>query len=88
MHAWVTYELVQVLHIYGLMPLVRINLKNVSKDLYKKETFLRDRTTFDDNDSKYAAGMIQRLFAETEHSAIFPVQRPMPTDMNLWMTAL
>jgi hypothetical protein len=31
MHAWVTYELVQVVHIYGLMPLVRSNLKNVQR---------------------------------------------------------
>jgi hypothetical protein len=50
MHAWVTYELVQVLHIYSLMPLVRSYLENVSKDLFKIETFLRDRTTLDDND--------------------------------------
>ncbi len=71
MHAWVTYELVQVLHIYGLMPFVRSNLKDVSKDLFKIETFLRDRTTLDDNNSKYAAGLIQHLFAETEHNAIF-----------------
>ncbi len=71
MHAWVSYELVQVLHIYRLMPSVRSDLKNVSKDLYKIETFLRDRTTLDDNDSKYAAGLIQRLFVETEHSTIF-----------------
>jgi hypothetical protein len=70
MHAWITYELVQVLHIYGLMPSVRSNLKNVPKDLFKIETFLRDRTTLDDNDSKYAAGLIQHLFAETEHSTI------------------
>jgi hypothetical protein len=61
MHAWVTYELVQVLHIYGIMRLVRSNLENVSKDLYKIETFLRDRTTLYDNNSKYAAGLIQRF---------------------------
>ena len=71
MHAWVTYELVQVLHIYGLTPLVRSNLKDVSLDLFKIETFLRDRTNQDANDSKHAEAMIKRLFADTEHSAIF-----------------
>ena len=71
MHAWVTYELVQVLHIYGLTPLVRSNLKDVSLDLFKIETFLRDRTNQDANNSKHAEVMIKRLFADTEHSAIF-----------------
>jgi hypothetical protein len=71
MHAWVTYELVQVLHIYGLTPLVRSNLKDVSLDLFKIETFLRDRTNQDANNSKHAEAMIKRLFADTEHSAIF-----------------
>jgi hypothetical protein len=70
MHAWVTYELVQVLHIYGLTPLVRSNLKDVSLDLFKIETFLRDRTNQDANDSKHAEVLIKRLFADTEHSAI------------------
>ncbi len=70
-HAWVTYELVQVLHIYGLTPSVRSNLKYVSLDLFKIETFLRDRTSQDANDSKHAEAMIKWLFADTEHSAIF-----------------
>jgi hypothetical protein len=71
MHAWVTYELVQLLYIYGLTPLVRSNLKDVPLDLFKLETFLRDRTNQDGNDSKHAESMIKRLFADTEHSAIF-----------------
>jgi hypothetical protein len=71
MHAWVTYELVQVLHIYKLMPLVRSNLKYVSLDLFKIETFLRDRTNQDANNSNNAEAMIKRLFADTEHSTIF-----------------
>ncbi len=71
MHAWVTYELVQILHIYGLMPLVRSDLKDVSLDLLKIEIFLRDRTNQDANDSKHAEAMIKLLFADTEHSAIF-----------------
>jgi hypothetical protein len=71
MHAWVIYELDQVLHIYGLTPSVRSNLKDVSLDLFKIETFLRDRTNQDANDSKHAEEMIKRLFADTEHSAIF-----------------
>jgi hypothetical protein len=71
MHAWwVTYELVQVLHIYGLTPLVRSDLKDVSLDLFKIETFLRDRTNQDANDSKHAKMMIKQLFADTEHSTI------------------
>ena len=69
MHAWVTYELVQVLHIYRLTPLVRSNLKDVSLDLFKIETFLRDRTNQDANNSKHAEGIIKWLFADTEHSA-------------------
>jgi hypothetical protein len=71
MHAWVTYELVQVLHIYGLMPAVRSNLNGVSSDLFKIETFMRDRTSQDSKDSEDAEIMIQQLFAGTEHSAIF-----------------
>jgi hypothetical protein len=71
MHAWVTYELVQVLHIYGLAPSVRSNLKDASLVFFKIETFLRDRTNQDANDSKHAEAMIKRLFADTEHSAIF-----------------
>jgi hypothetical protein len=71
MHAWVTYELVQALHIYGLTPSVRNNLKDVSLDLFKIEIFLRDRTNQDANDSKHAEAMIKRLLAHTEHSTIF-----------------
>jgi hypothetical protein len=50
---------------------VRSNFKYVSLDLFKIETFLRDRTNQDANDSKHAEAMIKRLFADTEHSAIF-----------------
>ncbi len=71
MHAWVTYELVQVLHIYRLPPSVRSNLKDVSLDLFKIETFLRDRTNQDANNSNHAEAMIKWLFADTEYSAIF-----------------
>ncbi len=71
MQAWVTYELVQVLHVYGLMPSVRSNIKNVSLDLFTIETFLRDRTMQQEGDSEKAAALMQRLFGETEHSAIF-----------------
>jgi hypothetical protein len=71
MHAWVTYELVQVQHIYGLTPLVRSNLKDVSLDLFKIEAFLRDRTNQDANDSTHAEAMLKWLFADSEHSAIF-----------------
>ncbi len=71
MQAWVTYELVQVLHVYGLMPLVRSDIKSVSFDLFTIERFLRDRTMQQEGDSEYAAILIQRLFGETEHSAIF-----------------
>ncbi len=59
MHAWVTYELVQVLHIYRQTPLVRSNLKDVSLDLFEIETFLRDRTNQDANDSKHAEAIIK-----------------------------
>ncbi len=71
MQAWVTYELVQVLHVYGLTPLVRSNIKSVSFDLFTMETFLIDRTTHQEGDSEYAAILIQQLFGETEHSATF-----------------
>ncbi len=71
MHAWVTYELVQVLHIYGLTPAVRSNLNDVSSDLFKIETFMRDRTSQDSKDSEDAEKLIQQLFAGTEHIAIF-----------------
>ena len=40
-------------------------------DLFTIGTFLRDRTTQQEGDSEYAAALIQRLFGETEHSAIF-----------------
>ena len=50
---------------------MRSNLKDVSLDLFKIETFLRDRTNQDANDSKHAEAMIKWLFADTEHSAIF-----------------
>jgi hypothetical protein len=54
MHAWVTYEFVQVLHIYRLTPAVRSDLNNVSSDLFKIETFMRDRTSQDSKDSEDA----------------------------------
>ncbi len=44
MQAWVTYELVKVLHIYRLTPSVRSDLGTVSPDLSKIETYLRDKT--------------------------------------------
>jgi hypothetical protein len=72
MQARFTYELVQVLHVYGLTPLVRSDLGKVSLDLSKTDTFLRDRTKLeDDADAKHAEMFIQRLFGEIEHSAIF-----------------
>ncbi len=71
MNTWITYELVQVLHIYGLMPAVRSDLQDVSSDLFKIETFMRDRTTQHANDSEDAEKLIQQLFAGTDHSAIF-----------------
>jgi hypothetical protein len=72
MQAWVTYKLVQVLHIYGLMPSVRSNLGTVSPDLSKIETYLRDKTKLEnDADVKHAEMLIQKLFAETEYSSIF-----------------
>jgi hypothetical protein len=40
-------------------------------DLFTIETFLRDKTTQQEGDSEKAAALIQRLFGETEHSAIF-----------------
>jgi hypothetical protein len=70
MHALVTYELVQVLHIYGPTLLRRNNLKDFSLDLFKKETFLRDRTNQDANNLKHAEEMIKWLFADTDYCAI------------------
>ncbi len=71
MNAWITYELVQVLHIYGLTPAVRSDLQDVSSDLFKIETLMRDRTTQNAKDSEEAEKLIQQLFAGTDHSAIF-----------------
>jgi hypothetical protein len=71
MNAWITYELVQVLHIYRLTPAVRSNLQDVSSDLFKIETFMRDRTTKNAKDYEDAEKLIQQLFARTDHSAIF-----------------
>ncbi len=71
MNAWITYELVQVLHIYGLTPAVRSNLQDVSSDLFKIETFIRDRTTQNVKDSEDAEKLIQQLFAGADHSKIF-----------------
>ena len=71
MNAWITYELVQVLHIYRLTPAVRSNLQDVSSDLFKIETFMRDRTTQNAKDYEDAEKLIQQLFAGTDHSAIF-----------------
>ena len=70
MIAWITYELVQVLHIYGLTPAVRSNLQDVSSDLFKIETFMRDRTTQHAKDSEDTEKLIQQLFAGTDHSTI------------------
>ena len=71
MNAWITYELVQVLHIYGLTPAVRSNLQDVSSNLFKIETFMRDRTTQNTKDYEDAEKLMQQLFAGTDHSAIF-----------------
>ncbi len=71
MNAWITYELVQVLHIYGPMPAVRSNLQDVLSDLFKIETFMRDRTTQNAKDYEDTEKLIQQLFAGTDHSAIF-----------------
>ncbi len=56
---------------YRLMPSMRSNLKDVSLGLFKIETFLRDRTNQNANNSKHAEAMIKQLFADTEHSPIF-----------------
>jgi hypothetical protein len=71
MNAWITYELVQILHIYGLTPAVRSDLQDVSSDLFKIETFMRDRITQNAKDSEDPEKLIQQLFAETDQSAIF-----------------
>ncbi len=71
MNAWITYELVQVLHIYRLTPAVRSNHQDVSSDLFKIERFMRVRTTQNAKDYEDAENLIQQLFAGTDHSAIF-----------------
>jgi hypothetical protein len=71
MNAWITYELVKVLHIYGLTPAVRGDLQDVSSDLFKIEAFMRDRTTQNAKDFEDTEKLIQQLFAGTDHSAIF-----------------
>jgi hypothetical protein len=71
MNAWITYEFVQVLHIYGLTPAVRSDLQDVLSDLFKIETFMRDRTTQNAKDYEDTEMLIQQLFAGTDHSAIF-----------------
>ena len=71
MQAWVIYELVQVLHIYGLTPTVRSDLGNNSESLSKIASYLRDKTKLDNDSKGKVEKMIQKLFAETEHSAMF-----------------
>jgi len=71
MQAWVIYELVQVLHIYGLTPMVRSNLGSYSDSLSKIASYLRDKTKLDSDSKGKVEKMIQKLFAETEHSAMF-----------------
>ncbi len=66
MNAWITYELVQVLHIYKLMPAVRSDLQDVPSDLFKIETIMRDRTTQNAKGSKDTEKLIQQLFAGTD----------------------
>ncbi len=68
MNAWIAYELIQVLHIYGLTPAVRSNLQDVP---FKIEMFMRDRTTQNAEDYEDTEKLIQQLFAGTDHSAIF-----------------
>jgi hypothetical protein len=71
MNTWITYELVQVLHIYRLTPAVRSNLQDVSSDLFKIEMFVRNRTTQNARDYEDAEKLIQQLFAGTDLGAIF-----------------
>jgi hypothetical protein len=47
------------------------DLQDVLSDLFKIETFMRDRTTQNSKDSQDAEKLIQLLFAGTGHSAIF-----------------
>jgi hypothetical protein len=50
---------------------VRSNLQDVSSDLFKIEMFMRDQTTQNAKDYEDTEKLIQRLFAGTDHSAIF-----------------
>lgn len=71
MQAWVLYELVQVLHIYGLTPAVRSDLGKCSNSLSKIASYLKDKTKLDKESKEKIDVMIGKLFGETEHSAMF-----------------
>jgi hypothetical protein len=67
--SWVGYELVKVLHVFGLQPQIRSDLAKWSPELFTTFIYLSNRTN---NEHKIkATKMLDLLFDKTDHCSYF-----------------
>jgi hypothetical protein len=69
MQSWVGYELVKVLHVFGLQPQVRKDINEWLEDLFKTFAYLSNK-----NNEEYkenALRVFDILFNKTDHNSYF-----------------
>jgi hypothetical protein len=69
MQSWVGYELVKVLHVFGLQPQVRKDINEWSEDLFETFAYLSNK-----NNEEYkenALRVLDILFNKTDHNSYF-----------------
>jgi hypothetical protein len=74
MQSWVGYELLKVLHVFGLQPTVRKDIHEWLEDLFKTFAYLSNK-----NNEEYKENtlrVLHILFDKTDHNSYF-------TKMNL-----
>jgi hypothetical protein len=69
MQSWVGYDLVKVLHVFGLQPSLRKDINEWLEDLFKTFAYLSDK-----NNEKYKENtlrVLDILFDKTDHNSYF-----------------
>jgi hypothetical protein len=69
MQSWVVYELVKVLHIFGLQPILRKDINEWSEDLF--DTFVCLGNKNNEEHKKNTLRVLDILFDKMDHNSYF-----------------
>jgi hypothetical protein len=68
-HSWVCYELVKVLHVFGLQPKIQSDIAEWLPELHKTFSYLTDKKLPQNKED--AMKVLDILFTKTEHNSYF-----------------